>query len=130
MYVRSSRVRVRCLTPQQPIFLRVCHSPWRFISQGSLVFTRAFILVYLTVMAGMLLHYKKNKQIQVLGEGDESDEKPYSAWESAFQFSTIAFLLLWLFHFVSFVSPPDGGFDIPADSCPVLELHPSLLPQP
>ena len=81
-------------------------------------------------MAGMLLHYKKDKQIQVLGEGDESDEKPYSAWESAFQFSTIAFLLLWLFHFVSFVSPPDGGFDIPADSCPVLELHPSLLPQP
>ncbi|KAK0743675.1 hypothetical protein B0T18DRAFT_490343 [Schizothecium vesticola] len=85
-----------------PIFLRVCHSPWRFISQGSLVFTRAFILVYLTVVAGMLLHYKRDKQIQVLGEGDESDEKPYSAWESAFQFSTIAFLLLWLFHFISF----------------------------
>lgn len=52
----------------------------------------------------MLLHYKRDKQIQVLGEGDESDEKPYSAWESAFQFSTIAYLLLWLFHFISFVS--------------------------
>ncbi|KAK1836568.1 hypothetical protein QBC39DRAFT_378112 [Podospora conica] len=84
------------------IFLRVCHSPWRFISQGTLVFTRAFILVYLTVVAGMLFHYKRDKQIQVLGEGDESGEKPYSAWESAFQFSTIAYLLLWLFHFISF----------------------------
>jgi len=111
MYVQCPRLWRRYLTSQQPIFLRVCHSPWRFIGQGSLVSFRAFIVLYLTIVGGMLGHYKRDKQIHILGEGEEGDEKPYSNWESVFQFSTIAFLLLWLYHFISFVGAPCKGVD-------------------
>lgn len=43
----------------------------------------------------MLLDYKLYKR----QDGD-------SPWRIAFQFSTIAFILLWLYHLLAFVWPP------------------------
>ncbi|ESA42927.1 hypothetical protein GE21DRAFT_5982 [Neurospora crassa] len=74
-----------------PIFLRVCHAPWGFINQTTLVVLRGLILIYLTVLAPMLLDYKLYKR----QDGD-------SPWRIAFQFSTIAFILLWLYHLLAF----------------------------
>ncbi|EGO59271.1 hypothetical protein NEUTE1DRAFT_40570 [Neurospora tetrasperma FGSC 2508] len=74
-----------------PIFLRVCHAPWGFINQTTLVVLRGLILIYLTILAPMLLDYKLYKR----QDGD-------SPWRIAFQFSTIAFILLWLYHLLAF----------------------------
>lgn len=35
---------------EHPIFLRVCHSPWTFIGQKSLMASRAAIFTYLTTV--------------------------------------------------------------------------------
>ncbi|KAK3323843.1 hypothetical protein B0T19DRAFT_214530 [Cercophora scortea] len=74
-----------------PIFLRVCHSPWSWLSQSGLVYTRGCILAYLTALAGMLLDYKIEKR-----------EDSHTCWRIIFQFSTLAFVLLWLYHFIAF----------------------------
>ncbi|KAK0636998.1 hypothetical protein B0T17DRAFT_504384 [Bombardia bombarda] len=74
-----------------PIFLRVCHSPWTWMSQGGLVYTRAFILLYLTALAPMLVDYKLTKR--------EDLENP---WCILFKFSTLTFFLLWIYHLVAF----------------------------
>ncbi|KAK3318809.1 hypothetical protein B0H66DRAFT_603375 [Apodospora peruviana] len=76
-----------------PIFLRVCHSPWSFMNQEALVYTRAGILAYLTVLEGMLIHYEIDYR---------KDEQDYSPWRIIFQFSSISFGLLWLYHLVVF----------------------------
>ena len=69
------------------------------------MYTRAAVLSYLTALAGMLLHYKREYEIHILDDEEEGD---YTCWENIFQFSTIAFLLLWFYHLVCFVSsaPP------------------------
>ncbi|KAK0645752.1 hypothetical protein B0T16DRAFT_146212 [Cercophora newfieldiana] len=82
-----------------PIFLRVCHSPWPFISQSCLVSIRAFIITYLSALAIMLLHYKNKHEIHVL-DGEEEGE--WNPWVVLFQFSTFAFVLLWLYHTLAF----------------------------
>ncbi len=41
-----------------PIFLRVCHSPWRFISQKTLLCIRSAIAVYLTAVFALSLFYE------------------------------------------------------------------------
>ncbi|KAK1755464.1 hypothetical protein QBC47DRAFT_189924 [Echria macrotheca] len=84
----------------QPIFLRVCHSPWSFISQSTLVSVRAAIVTYLTVLGIMLWYYKTGSEIHVLDEGGKWKE--YSNLEPIFQFSTIAFLYLWVYHVLTF----------------------------
>jgi hypothetical protein len=88
---RSSRQTGANLS-SQPIFLRVCHSPWPGLSQTLLTYIRAFIVSYLTAVGGILIDYKLNK------EDDHTD------WRLFFQFSTISFFLLWLYHVIAFVS--------------------------
>ena len=80
-----------------PIFLRACHSPWPWLGQSGLVYIRGLILAYLTALSGMLLDYK------IKYEYGEDEEK--TAWCTLFEFSTVAFVLLWLYHFIVFVSP-------------------------
>ncbi|KAK3389189.1 hypothetical protein B0H63DRAFT_463150 [Podospora didyma] len=75
-----------------PIFLRVCHSPWSWLSQGTLVYLRAGIVAYLTAVGGMLIDYKINHR------GDDA----HTSWRILFQFSSLAFVLLWLYHFIAF----------------------------
>ncbi|ORY57448.1 uncharacterized protein BCR38DRAFT_478213 [Pseudomassariella vexata] len=72
-----------------PIYLRVCHSPWRAISQKALVTSRFVVLVYLSVALGVSLNYKLNT----------IDE--HTKWRIPFQFSTVAFLLLWAYHLMA-----------------------------
>ena len=43
-----------------PIFLRVCHSPWPFISQRSLLTVRAVIASFLTIVFTLDLLYRVN----------------------------------------------------------------------
>ncbi|KAK4463947.1 hypothetical protein QBC42DRAFT_322538 [Cladorrhinum samala] len=77
-----------------PIFLRACHSPWPWLGQSGLVYIRGLILAYLTALSGMLLDYK------IKYEYGEDEEK--TAWCTLFEFSTVAFVLLWLYHFIVF----------------------------
>ncbi|KAK4450809.1 hypothetical protein QBC34DRAFT_65872 [Podospora aff. communis PSN243] len=85
----------------KPIFLRVCHSPWSFISQSALVHIRATIVLYLSVLAVMLSHYKNKFELHVLDEGKGEDGE-WNPWKILFQFSTFAFSLLWLYHVIAF----------------------------
>ncbi|KAK0715068.1 hypothetical protein B0H67DRAFT_233442 [Lasiosphaeris hirsuta] len=84
-----------------PIFLRVCHSPWSGISQTGLVYLRATILAYLTALGIMLLRYKAEYQINIFDEGEEAGGE-FTYWQIIFQFSTLAFFFLWLYHLVAF----------------------------
>ncbi|KAK1774903.1 hypothetical protein QBC45DRAFT_336532 [Copromyces sp. CBS 386.78] len=79
------------LVQDHPIFLRVCHAPWGFINQTTLVAIRGLILIYLTILAPMLLDYKLYKR----EDGD-------SPLRIIFQFSTITFVLLWRYHLATF----------------------------
>ena len=93
--------RINHANSLQPIFLRVVHAPWGFINQTTLVAIRGLILTYLTILAPMLLDYKLYKR----EDGD-------SPLRIIFQFSTITFILLWLYHLAAFVSSlslPGGG---------------------
>ncbi|KAK0721656.1 hypothetical protein B0T26DRAFT_643757 [Lasiosphaeria miniovina] len=74
-----------------PIFLRVCHSPWPWLNQSTLVYLRSAILSYLTVVGWMLIDYKIYKR-----------EDAHTAWRILFQFSTLAYVLLWFYHLVAF----------------------------
>ncbi|KAK4189435.1 hypothetical protein QBC35DRAFT_545788 [Podospora australis] len=77
-----------------PIFLRACHSPWPFVSQTALVYLRGVVFSYLTALAGMLLWYKFKYEYP-------KDEK--TSWAILFGFATFAYVLLWLYHLVTFV---------------------------
>lgn len=41
-----------------PIFLRVCHSPWRFITQKGLFAVRLTLAVYLTMALALSIYYE------------------------------------------------------------------------
>lgn len=41
-----------------PIFLRVCHSPWRFLGQKGLLFIRLMIALYLTTALALSVYYE------------------------------------------------------------------------
>ncbi|KAK4194138.1 hypothetical protein QBC40DRAFT_239136 [Triangularia verruculosa] len=77
-----------------PIFLRVCHSPWSCVSQSALVYLRGLIFWYLTGLAGMLFRYKFHY------EYPQDDGK--SNWCILFEFASLAYLLLWLYHLIAF----------------------------
>ncbi|KAK3989346.1 hypothetical protein QBC44DRAFT_350600 [Cladorrhinum sp. PSN332] len=77
-----------------PIFLRACHSPWPWLSQSALVYIRGLIFTYLSGLAVMLLIYK------IKYEYGEEEEK--TAWCTLFEFSTLAYVSLWLYHFLVF----------------------------
>ncbi|KAI1434646.1 hypothetical protein GGR50DRAFT_386130 [Xylaria sp. CBS 124048] len=69
-----------------PITLRACHSPWRIINQKFLFTIRTILTSYLTSVAGVALKYKL--------DNDDS----HSGWRIPFQFSTVAFVLQWIYH--------------------------------
>ncbi|KAK4228604.1 hypothetical protein QBC38DRAFT_361521 [Podospora fimiseda] len=77
-----------------PIFLRACHSPWPCISQRGLVYLRGLIFAYLSVLAAMLFIYKV--------EYEYGKEEKKTAWCTLFEFSTLAFVLLWFYHLTVF----------------------------
>ena len=43
---------------QHSIFQLVCHSPWYYISQRSLLFARSFLALYLSAVLGLALYYE------------------------------------------------------------------------
>ncbi|PSS05221.1 hypothetical protein BD289DRAFT_501848 [Coniella lustricola] len=70
-----------------PIFLRAAHSPWRPLNQNALGYIRGAILAYMIATAAILLDYKTKHR-----------EDEHTAWHIPFQFSTITWLLLVLYH--------------------------------
>ena len=75
----------------QPITLRACHSPWQFINQKLLFSIRLALTSYLTSVAGVALKYKLET------------EDNHSAGRIPFEFSTVAFVLLWIYHLLTSV---------------------------
>lgn len=86
----------------QPITLRVCHSPWRPISQHVLAVFRLLLSGYLVSVLGVSLKYK-------LEQVDS-----HTGWRIPFQFSTVSFVLLTLYHLQATVSP----VSLSSMSCP------------
>ncbi|KAI0803939.1 hypothetical protein GGR55DRAFT_682078 [Xylaria sp. FL0064] len=72
-----------------PITLRACHSPWRIINQKLLFSIRSILASYLTSVAGVALKYK-------LENNDD-----HSGWRIPFQFSTVAFVMQWIYHLLT-----------------------------
>ncbi|KAI0160879.1 hypothetical protein GGR52DRAFT_576293 [Hypoxylon sp. FL1284] len=64
-----------------PIYLRACHSPWRYVNQQALLFLRLIFAAYLSAVFGVSLKYKLENQ----------DE--HTNWRIPFQFSTVSFCL-------------------------------------
>ncbi|KAI1133145.1 hypothetical protein F5Y10DRAFT_130144 [Nemania abortiva] len=71
------------------ITLRACHSPWRVINQKLLFSIRTVLTSYLTSVAGVALKYKLES------------EDDHSSWRIPFQFSTVAFVLQWIYHILT-----------------------------
>jgi hypothetical protein len=78
----------------QPIFLRAAHSPWHGLNQNVLTYLRGAIVLYLTAVGGMLIDYKVER----------IDDEQHNLWYQLWQFSTITFALLWVYHVIVFVS--------------------------
>ncbi|KAI8623668.1 hypothetical protein F5Y19DRAFT_492048 [Xylariaceae sp. FL1651] len=79
-------------TPQgdsHPITLRACHSPWRNINQKVLFGIRAMLASYLSSVFGVSLKYKLE------------NEDDHTRWRIPFQFSTVAFCMLWAYHLLT-----------------------------
>lgn len=72
----------------QSIFLRACHSSWPWLSQNTLSYIRGSIVVYLAIVMGLLFHLKV-----------ENQPNPAAI---AFQFSTVSFIMLYLYHLLVF----------------------------
>ncbi|KAK5634510.1 hypothetical protein RRF57_010223 [Xylaria bambusicola] len=72
-----------------PITLRACHSPWQVINQRFLFYIRVLLSSYLTSVAGVTLKYKLE------------NEDDHGAGRIPFEFSTISFLLLWIYHLLT-----------------------------
>lgn len=41
-----------------PIFLRVCHSPWLFLGQKSLMIARGLLAIYMTIVLALDLNFE------------------------------------------------------------------------
>ena len=74
----------------QPIFLRVCHSPWISIGQKALVGLRGVTAAYMLTSFIMILDY----ELRINKHG----------WLTAFEFSNVAYFLQTLYHGIAFVS--------------------------
>ena len=72
----------------QPIFLRACHSPWRWINQSILALIRFVISAYLLTVLGISTKYK----LEI--------EDDHTRWRIPFQFSSVSFVLLLLYNLV------------------------------
>ncbi|KUI54497.1 hypothetical protein VP1G_01907 [Cytospora mali] len=74
-----------------PIFLRAAHSPWQSLNQNALSYIRGVVLAYIVVTSGMLIDYK------ICHRKDE-----HSNWRIPFEFSTVTWFLLLLYHTMVF----------------------------
>lgn len=79
------------LTIEQPAFLRASHSPWHIIPQNILVILRGIVLAYLIGLGIMGADYKL---------GLESE---FTNWRFLFDFSVISYVLVTLYHLITFV---------------------------
>ncbi|KAK6836597.1 hypothetical protein PG987_007092 [Apiospora arundinis] len=75
-----------------PIFLRACHSPWRWINQSVLTLFRFIISAYLLVVLGFSTKYKLEM------------EDDHTRWRIPFQFSSVAFSSLLMYNLLVTVS--------------------------
>lgn len=76
---------------EHPIFLRVCHSPWYFIGQRSLLLLRSLTAIYLTAILGIALDFEINtKKIGDL---------------FAFNASHISFVVQVVYYWITAVGP-------------------------
>ncbi|KAJ4385546.1 hypothetical protein N0V93_009975 [Gnomoniopsis smithogilvyi] len=94
-----------------PIFLRAAHSPWRPLNQNALGYIRGGLLAYLIASGGMLLDYKIKHR-----------EDEHTNWRIPFQFSTVTWVLLIIYHILVFswtithmhwpdIDPGDGRWE-------------------
>jgi hypothetical protein len=104
-----------------PISSRACHSAWPWLGQRALVFVRGGILAYLTALLPLLV---RNKVVGNTAGGQ-------TPWGVMFDFSTIAHVLQWVWHLVSFVGPVSGlleGASLELMSGLALALEPHAPP--
>ncbi|KAK8096734.1 hypothetical protein PG999_012678 [Apiospora kogelbergensis] len=69
-----------------PIFLRACHSPWRWINQSVLTLIRFVVSAYLLTVLGISTKYKLEM------------EDDHTRWRIPFQFSFVSFILLLVYN--------------------------------
>lgn len=87
---------------EHPIFLRVCHSPWYFIGQRSLLLLRSLTAIYLTAILGIALDIEINtKKIGDL---------------FAFNANHISFVVQVVYYWITAVGP-----------FPMVTLHPLII---
>lgn len=75
---------------EHPIFLRVCHSPWRFISQKALVGLRSVIALYMFPVFIFAIYYEIAKQKK--------------GFLILFEFHNIVWVLQLIYHLTTAVS--------------------------
>lgn len=105
----------------KPAFLRACHSPWRFIPQNVLVILRGLTLAYLTAVGIMAINYKL------------SLESEFSGWRHLFDFAVVSFVLVFVYHLITFVRCPTYSMfrcGSLLTTFEVVDIHPSVPPQP
>lgn len=100
----------------QPIFLRAAHSPWRPLNQNALGYIRAAILAYLIATGAMVLDYKMKHR---------DDE--HTNWRIPFQFSTLVWVMLIIYHFLVTVRWPRGIASYRADFVSGVDHHTHAL---
>ncbi|KAH6610042.1 hypothetical protein Trco_000062 [Trichoderma cornu-damae] len=73
-----------------PVFLRVSHSPWRFIPQNVLVFFRGLILAYLIATAIIVANYELTVDPNLTN------------WRLLFDFALISGVMVLLYYMITF----------------------------
>lgn len=84
-------------TPSQPIFLQVCHSPWKPVSQNALCYIRGLIMLYL-FGAGLLVTDFQLAQV------DQHGTTEHNVARIVFAFPTVSYVLLLAYNAIAFVS--------------------------
>ncbi|GJN72558.1 hypothetical protein PLICBS_006631 [Purpureocillium lilacinum] len=74
----------------QPVFLRACHSPWKFIAQNHLVILRALTLAYLVATSAMIGHYKINVEVSET-----------TKFKHLFSFTMVCHALVFVYHLIT-----------------------------
>lgn len=73
---------------QHSIFQLVCHSPWYYLGQRSLLFARSFLALYLTTVLGLAVYYECTP-------GHRRDAKFFLFYGSTISF-TIQVIYYWI----------------------------------
>ena len=85
-------------THQHSIFQLVCHSPWYFIGQRSLLFARSFLALYLSALLGLAVYYECTS-----GHGRHAKFFPFYS-------STISFAIQVIYYWITAVCYRPKGF--------------------